>query len=97
MALSGNAGSVSGAGGWLASGGNSAMRGSRLYGLGVDQVLQMEVRYEYVAVERISFFIVYAKHCSGLAPDFYLHVRISNSIVPDSIIALPLSFSFESN
>jgi len=27
----------------LASGGNSAMRGSRLYGLGVDQVLQMEM------------------------------------------------------
>jgi len=43
-AIAGGAGSVSAAGGWLASGGNSAIRGHRLYGLGVDQVLQMEVR-----------------------------------------------------
>eukprot|EP00978_Attheya_sp_CCMP212_P021949 scaffold64695_cov45-Attheya_sp.AAC.1 len=43
LVVSGAAGTVSAAGGWLASGGNSAARGTRLYGYGVDQVLQMEM------------------------------------------------------
>ena len=45
MVVSGSAGTVAPAGGWLASGGMAGMRGMRQYGFGVDQVLQMEVRY----------------------------------------------------
>eukprot|EP00551_Chaetoceros_affinis_P018330 CAMPEP_0203742952 /NCGR_PEP_ID=MMETSP0092-20131115/59189_1 /ASSEMBLY_ACC=CAM_ASM_001090 /TAXON_ID=426623 /ORGANISM="Chaetoceros affinis, Strain CCMP159" /LENGTH=436 /DNA_ID=CAMNT_0050630227 /DNA_START=546 /DNA_END=1853 /DNA_ORIENTATION=- len=41
--VSGAAGTVSAAGGWLASGGLSGNNGMRLYGLGVDQVLHVEM------------------------------------------------------
>jgi hypothetical protein len=45
MVVSGSAGTVAPAGGWLASGGMAGMRGMRQYGFGVDQVLQMEVSF----------------------------------------------------
>jgi len=41
--VTGGAGTVSAAGGWLASGGLSGNNGMRLYGLGVDQVLHVEM------------------------------------------------------
>jgi len=41
--VSGAAGTVSAAGGWLASGGLSGTNGMRMYGLGVDQVLHVEM------------------------------------------------------
>lgn len=41
--VSGGAGTVSAAGGWLASGGLSGNNGMRLYGLGIDQVLHVEM------------------------------------------------------
>jgi FAD/FMN-containing dehydrogenase len=41
--MSGAAGTVSAAGGWLASGGLSGNNGMRMYGVGVDQVLHVEM------------------------------------------------------
>lgn len=41
--VSGAAGTVSAAGGWLASGGLSGTTGMRMFGLGVDQVLEIEM------------------------------------------------------
>ena len=41
--VAGAAGTVSAAGGWLASGGLSGNNGMRLYGLGIDQVLHVEM------------------------------------------------------
>lgn len=41
--VSGAAGTVSAAGGWLASGGLSGNNGMRLYGIGIDQVLHVEM------------------------------------------------------
>ena len=41
--VSGAAGTVSAAGGWLASGGLSGNNGMRMYGLGIDQVLHVEM------------------------------------------------------
>ena len=41
--VGGGAGTVSAAGGWLASGGLSGTTGMRMYGIGVDQVLAMEM------------------------------------------------------
>ncbi len=41
--VSGAAGTVAAAGGWLASGGLGATQGMRLYGLGIDQVLHVEM------------------------------------------------------
>ena len=53
MIVSGSSGTVAPAGGWLASGGMAGMRMMREYGFGVDQVLQMEVRY----VLELSFLL----------------------------------------
>ncbi len=41
--VSGASGTISAAGGWLASGGLGATAGMRLYGLGIDQVLHVEM------------------------------------------------------
>lgn len=41
--VSGSSFTVSAAGGWLAAGGNSGNNGMRLYGMGIDQVLRMEM------------------------------------------------------
>lgn len=41
--VTGGSGTVSAAGGWLASGGLSGNNGMRMYGLGVDQVLHVEM------------------------------------------------------
>jgi hypothetical protein len=41
--VGGGAGTVSAAGGWLASGGLSGTTGMRMYGIGIDQVLHMEM------------------------------------------------------
>ena len=65
MIVSGSSGTVAPAGGWLASGGMAGMRMMREYGFGVDQVLQMEVRY--VLAELSAAWILQFYHACIIA------------------------------